>query len=73
MAYVILHTACMIAGEPHQPGEAPIEVSSTDAKLLVSMKLATPAEAPAPIPVATPAPVKGRGKSVVQPSTEDQS
>ena len=73
MAYVILHTACMIAGEPHQPDEAPIEVSSTDAKLLVSMKLATPAEAPASIPVAAPAPVKGRGKSVVQPSTEDQS
>jgi len=68
MAYVILHTACMIAGEPHQPGEAPIEVSSTDAKLLVSMKLATPAEAPAP-PVVAP---KARGRAVVQSTTEDQ-
>ena len=55
MAWIILQTACCIAGEQCQPGPDPIQVSSADAKLLISQQLALPAEAPAPAPVEAPA------------------
>jgi len=50
MSWIILESACCIAGEPHQPGPDPIQVSSADAKLLISQRLALPAEAPVPVP-----------------------
>jgi hypothetical protein len=55
MSWIIIESACCIAGEPHQPSPDPIQVSSADAKLLISQRLALPADAPVPAPA--PAPV----------------
>ncbi len=54
MSWIILQTACCIAGEPRQAGPDPIQVSSADAKLLISQRLALPAEAPQPAPSCPP-------------------
>jgi hypothetical protein len=48
MAWIILDTSCGIGGQPFAAGPVPIQVSEVDAKTLISMRYARPAEAPTP-------------------------
>lgn len=49
MRWVLITYPCCVAGEPREPGSDPIQVSSSDAKLLITQGLAVAAEAPAPV------------------------
>jgi hypothetical protein len=52
MAWIILLTNCRISGAPCFASDEPIQVSIADAKTLIAMRYAVPAEAPAVAPVA---------------------
>jgi hypothetical protein len=54
MSWIILLDSCYISGEPFEASPEPIKVSSVDAKLLISQRLAVPAEAPQPAPSCPP-------------------
>lgn len=48
MAWIILLTSCRISGAAYEASDSPIEVSSSDAKALISLGYARAAEAPIP-------------------------
>ncbi len=51
MAWIILLTSCRIAGVAYPASDEPIQVSSSDAKMLICIGYAKPTEAPVPAAV----------------------
>lgn len=52
MTWITLLMNCSIAGVFHDASDEPIQVSSSDAKTLISMRYAKPAQAPEAAPAA---------------------
>jgi hypothetical protein len=52
MVWITLLTNCHIAGVPYVASDEPIQVSSSDAKILIAMRYAKPAQAPEAAPAA---------------------
>lgn len=58
MSWIILLDSCYISGEPFEASPEPIKVSSVDAKLLISQRLAIAAAPPEPPAVCKPRNIK---------------